>query len=240
MPALIPTAFRARVVWLGRVRDREASLRSEPLAEVAVGFAGFEGEMHGGLTRPSCSRVRWQHPRGTEIRNARQVAVVSAEEMAEVAALMGLPTIEPEWTGASLVVEGLPDLSHLPPSSRLQAPDGTTLVVDMQNRPCHLPARVIEEEAPGFGGAFKVAAKGRRGVMAWVEREGMLRLGGALALHVPDQRGWAHLEEARRPPPPASAQRERRGDEARKETQMGEEGGSAHVIHSRAQRLTTP
>ena len=228
MPALIPTAFRGRVVWLGRVRDREASLRSEPLREVAVGFAGFEGEMHGGLTRPSCSRVTRQHPRGTEIRNVRQIAVVSAEEMAAVAALMGLPAIEPGWTGASLVVEGLPDLSHLPPSSRLQAPDGTTLVVDMHNRPCHLPARVIEEEAPGFGAAFKRAARGRRGLTAWVEREGTLRLGDVLALHVPDQRGWAHLEEARRPPAPASAQRERRGGEARQEAQMDEEGGGAH------------
>ena len=197
MPTLIPTAFMGRVVWLGRVRDRDASLRSEPLAEVSVGFGGFEGEMHGGLTRPSCSRVRRQHPRGTEIRNARQVAIVSAEEMAQVAALMGLPAIEPEWTGASLMLQGLPDLTHLPPSSRLQAPDGTTLVVDMLNRPCHLPARVIEEEAPGSGAAFKRAAEGRRGVTAWVEREGLLALGDVLTLHIPDQRAWRHLDEAR-------------------------------------------
>ena len=198
MPALIPTAFTARIAWLGRVPDRDASLRSEPLKEVAVGFAGFEGEAHGGLTRPSCSRVARLHPRGTEIRNARQIALVSAEEMAEVAARMGLDALDPAWSGASIVVEGLPDFSRLPPSARLQAPDGATLVVDMENRPCHLPARVIDEDAPGAGRAFKAAAKGRRGVTAWVEREGRLRLGDVLTLHIPDQRPWRHLDEARR------------------------------------------
>ncbi len=199
MPALIPTAFAARIVWLGRVPDRDASLRSHPLAEIAVSLEGFEGEAHGGLTRPSCSRVTGLHPKGTEIRNARQIAIVSAEEMAEVAALMGVAAFDPAWSGASIVVEGLPDFSRLPPSSRLQAPDGTTLVVDMENRPCHLPARVVDEDAPGLGRAFKASAKGRRGVTAWVEREGTLHVGDALTLHVPDQRAWRHLAQARGP-----------------------------------------
>lgn len=205
MPALIPTAFQGRVAWLGRVPDRDASLRSKPLTEALLRFDGLEGEAHGGLTRPSCSRVAVLHPRGTEIRNARQLAVVSAEEMAEVAALMGLPALDPAWSGASLVVEGLPDLSHLPPSSRLQAPDGATLVVDMANRPCHLPAAVIDEDAPGFGRRFKAAAQGRRGVTASVEREGRLALGDALRLFVPDQRAWRHAEEARAGPVRAPA-----------------------------------
>jgi MOSC domain-containing protein YiiM len=197
MPALIPTQFQARVVWLGRVADREAALRSRPLEEVAVRFEGFEGEAHGGLTRPSCSRVTALHPKGTPIRNARQIAVASVEELAAIAAAMGLDGLEPAWIGASLVLEGLPDLSHLPPSSRLQGPDGATLVVDMENRPCHLPAAPIDEDAPGFGRLFKAAAAGRRGITASVEREGRLRLGDALRLFVPDQRAWTHLDEAR-------------------------------------------
>ena len=92
--------------------------------------------------------------------------------------------------GATLVVIGIPDLSHLPPSARLQGEGGATIVVDMQNRPCNLPAREIEAEAPGHGKAFKSAAKGRRGVTAWVERPGVLTLGDRLRLHVPDQRAW--------------------------------------------------
>jgi len=55
----------------------------------------------------------------------------------------------------------------------------------------------IEAVRPGNGRGFKRAAEGRRGVTAWVEREGMLRLGDTLRLHVPDQRAWALLETVR-------------------------------------------
>ncbi|MEL7213240.1 MAG: MOSC domain-containing protein [Pseudomonadota bacterium] len=197
MPALKPTSFTAKITFLGRVPNREASLRSEPLEEVFANFAGVEGEDHGGETRASCSRVISQHPRGTTIRNVRQLAIVSAEEMAEVVATMGLDHFDPTWVGASMVIEGIPDLTHVPPSSRLQSEAGTTLVIDMENRPCHLPAKVIDEDAPGHGKAFKAAAKHKRGVTAWVEREGVLKVGDVLRLHVPDQPVWSQLEAAR-------------------------------------------
>jgi hypothetical protein len=90
-----------------------------------------------------------------------------------------------------MVIEGIPDFSHVPPSSRLQGPDGATLVVDMQNRPCHLPARSIESVSPGMGKLFKPAAEGKRGVTVWVQREGRIAVGDRLRLHIPDQRGWA-------------------------------------------------
>jgi len=195
MPALIPTAFSARVVWLGHQPAPVENLviRAKPLVEMPLGFAGFAGESHAGLTRPSCSRVLKQHPRGTSIRNVRQLCIVSAEEMAEVAATMGLDRFDYAWVGASRVLEGLADLTHLPPSSRLQGPDGVTLVVDMENLPCQEPAVTIGQALPGMGNGFKAAAKGKRGVTAWVEREGILRLGDVMALHVPAQRGWSQL-----------------------------------------------
>jgi len=190
MPALMPTDFSGKITWLGRVANRAVTLEAEPLQEVTVGFAGVMGEEHGGLTRPSCSRVLLQHPRDTVVRNVRQFSIVSTEELALIAASMGLERIEPAWVGASIAVEGLPDFTHLPPSSRLQGADGVTLVVDMENRPCQLPAKVIDGVHPGFGKAFKSAAKGRRGVTAWVEREGRLVVGDRLRLHIPDQRAW--------------------------------------------------
>jgi hypothetical protein len=190
MPALIPTDHVGTITYLGRVEDRGAALRSAPVQTLRLTFAGPEGEAHGGLTRPSCSRVTKQHPKGTEIRNVRQLSILSAEDLAEVAARMGLDRFDPAWVGATVVIAGIPDLTHLPPSSRLQAEDGATVVVDMENLPCTLPARPIEEDAPGMGARFKAAAAGRRGVTAWVEREGLLQLGGPLRLHVPAQRGW--------------------------------------------------
>lgn len=192
MPALIPTDHTARVVWLGfqPVPVEKLVITSQPLTEMALSFAGLQGEVHAGLTRPSCSRVTKQFPKGTEIRNVRQLCVVSAEEMAEVARDMGLAAMDYAWVGASLVLEGIPDLTHLPPSSRLQGPDGVTLVVDMENLPCQEPAVTIEKALPGQGKGFKRAAEGKRGVTAWVEREGVLRLGDLVRLHIPAQRGW--------------------------------------------------
>ena len=199
MPALMPTTYTARIVWLGTQAEpvEKLLIRSAPVMEMPLSFAGYAGESHAGLTRPSCSRVMKQHKRGTEIRNVRQLAVVSLEEMAEVAAAMGLETFDYAWVGASLVVEGIPDFTHLPPSSRLQGPDGVTLVIDMENRPCQEPAVTIDAALPGMGKGFKRAATGKRGVTAWVEREGVLRLGDVLTLHIPDQRVWAHLDAAR-------------------------------------------
>ncbi len=197
MPALKPTSFQAEVLWIGVVQDRAAALASAGMTHAEIGFGGIGGEAHGGLTRLSCSRVISQHPRGTKIRNARQLSVVSAEELEEIAAEMGIADLRPDQVGATLMLRGLPDFTHLPPSSRLQGPSGVTLVVDMVNRPCHLPAPVIDADNPGKGRGFKTAAKGRRGVTMSVEREGALSVGDTLKLHIPDQRSWAFLEAAR-------------------------------------------
>jgi MOSC domain-containing protein YiiM len=180
------------------VRDRDVALEAEAVDALVATFAGPEGEAHGGLTRPSCSRVTAQYPKGTTIRNTRQFSVLSAEDLAEIAARMGVERLDPALVGATMVVEGIPDFSHVPPGSRLQAEGGATLVVDIENRPCTLPARPIEGRHPGYGAKFKAAAQGRRGITAWVEREGTFRLGEAIRLHIPDQPVWAHLEAARK------------------------------------------
>jgi MOSC domain-containing protein YiiM len=200
MPALKPTDFTARVVWLGvqrRAVGEDLVIHGEPLAEMALTFAGFSDEVHAGATRPACTRVRDQHPRGTPIRNVRQLSIVSAEDMAAVAAEIGLAAIDYAWVGASLVIEGIPDFTHAPPSSRLQGPDGVTLVIDMENRPCQEPAVTIAKAGHPEGKRFRAAAQNRRGVTAWVEREGRLRLGDVLRLHIPDQPVWPHLALAR-------------------------------------------
>lgn len=197
MPALIATPFSGTIVWLGTVPDRRAGLTALGREALMARFDGPEGEAHGGLTRLSCSRVMPLYARNTLIRNVRQFSILSAEELAEIAARMGVAALDPALVGATMVVQGIPDLSHLPPSSRLQAEGGATLVVDMQNRACVLPAKPIEAALPGFGKAFKAAASGRRGVTAWVEREGLLRVGDLVRLHVPDQRAWTHLPQVR-------------------------------------------
>ena len=191
MPALVPTSFTGKITYLGRVPHRDnPELVTDTLTEMALTYAGLSGEVHSGLTRPSCVRVRSQYAEGTEIRNVRQLSIVSTEELDQIAAEIGLETLDPGWLGASVAISGLPDFTHLPPSSRLQSQDGVTLTIDMQNQPCHFPGKTIEKDKPGHGKGFKAAAEGRRGVTAWVEREGTLRIGDTLTLHVPDQRAW--------------------------------------------------
>jgi hypothetical protein len=191
---LEPTPIAGRIVWLGVVRDRRETLCSEPLESVEAGWEGFAGECHGGLTRPSCSRVLKLYPeRGTEIRNARQVTILSAEELSAIAADLGLDRLPPEWLGANLVLEGVPALTTLPPASRLVFEGGATLTVDVENGPCRFPAEVIEAHRPGHGRAFPKVARGRRGVVAWVERPGRLASGETARLFVPPQRLYAPL-----------------------------------------------
>ena len=190
MPALAETRFQATITWLGFVPDREAALPSRSVEALELGFDGPLGEAHGGMTRPSCSRVLGLYPRNTPIRNTRQLSVLSAEDLALLAHEMGLEALDPALVGATMVLSGLPDFSHLPPSSRLLADSGACIVVDMENRPCALPARPIETAHPGHGRAFKSAARGRRGVTAWGEAEGRVALGDRLRLFIPDQPAW--------------------------------------------------
>lgn len=190
MPALIPTDYYGEITWLGVVEDADASLRSTARTALPLTFEGADGEAHNGLTRASCVRVTSQHPKGTEIRNVRQFSILGQEELDEIAADCGLSSLDPKWLGATLVLRGIPDFTHIPPSARLQGPDGATLIVDMENQPCVLPGREIEKDRPGHGTGFKTAATDKRGVTACVERPGVLEIGQKMRLHVPAQRAW--------------------------------------------------
>ena len=193
MAILNPTDLAGRVVFLGVVPDRGVSLRSRAIERVRAGFEGFEGECHGGLTRPSCSRVSQQYPKGTPIRNTRQISILSREEIAATAAAIDLAELDPRLLGANIVFEGLPELTLLPPGSRLIFESGASLVVDMENGPCVFPAKEIEAEHPGHGTRWKPAAMGRRGVTAWVEAEGEIALNAIAVLHTPPNRLYPPL-----------------------------------------------
>lgn len=198
MPVLLPTDFHATITWLGRVPADPPQLASVAADRLELRFDGVVGEAHSGLTRASCSRVSAQYPVGTTIANTRQLTLMSSDDLAAIAAAMGIAALDPALMGASVVLAGIPDFSHLPPGSRLQGASGATLVVDLENRPCKLPAKGIEARHPGKGALVLGAAKGRRGVTAWVEAEGVLVLGETMRLHVPDQPVWAMLSAAHR------------------------------------------
>jgi hypothetical protein len=193
MPILSSTQFYGTITYLGVVPDRAISLRAEARDQLILGYDGVAGDTHSGLTRPSCSRVTTQYARGTEIRNTRQLSILSAEDLAAIARELDLPHLPPTYLGANIVLHGIPDLTQLPPASRLIAENGTSITIDMENGPCRFPAQEIETDHPGKGAGFINAARGRRGVTAWVERPGTLKLGLRLRLHVPPLRSYAPL-----------------------------------------------
>lgn len=171
------------------VRDAAASdISSARVESVYADFDGLAGDSHRGLTRASCVRVAGQYVEGTEIRNTRQISLVSSEELQQIADQMQIDSILPEWLGANLCIAGIPDFTLLPPSSRLIFSGGASIVIDMENEPCRYPADIIEQHYPGKGRMFVKAAMHRRGVTAWVERPGAIAAGAAVAVHMPPNR----------------------------------------------------
>ena len=165
--------------------------------QVRVTFDGFEGDRHSGLTLHSGSRTP-HYPRGTEIKNDRQVSIVSVEEMAQIRAALGVPTLLPEWLGANLLLQGLPKLTQMPPSTRLFFAQGATLVVAQANAPCTNPGKIIRDyyNQPGLETLFPKAAHDRRGLVAYVEKPGLIAEGDAVRVEVPHQVLYT-LEEAK-------------------------------------------
>jgi hypothetical protein len=156
-----------------------------------LGFDGIEGDIHGGPTRRSGGREPW-YPRGTEMRNERQISIVAPDELAVVATRMALPAIAPEWIGANLLLEGLPQLSMLPAGTLLFFAGGATLKVDAQNGPCRIAGRSIAEHAgipdpDAVSLMFAKVAKRLRGVVAWFEKPGVIRAGETLTARIPEQ-----------------------------------------------------
>lgn len=156
-----------------------------------LGFEGIAGDFHAGFTRRSGGREPW-YPRGTEIRNERQLSIVAPDEMALVAQGMGLGEVKPEWIGTNLLLDGIPRLSMLPAGTMLFFKGGVTLKVDGQNKPCRVAGRSIAEHA-GMAdveeGAllFPKVAKRIRGVVAWVEKPGRIENGEEVSVRIPEQ-----------------------------------------------------
>jgi MOSC domain len=154
-------------------------------------FEGIAGDLHSGYTRKSGSREPW-YTRGTEMRNERQITIVAPDELARIAAIMDLKEVRPEWIGANILMDGVPELSMLPPSTLVFFSGGVTLKIDGQNAPCRAAglsvarnAGMPDEESGSL--AFPRAAQRLRGLCAWVERPGTVRVGETVSVRVGEQ-----------------------------------------------------
>ena len=179
----------ARVDALFAARfDHFETRRTEALE---LSFDGIAGDFHAGATRRSGGREPW-YPRGTEIRNERQLSIVAPDELALIAERMGIAEVQPQWIGANLLLSGVPRLSMLPAGTLMFFQNGVTLKIDAQNGPCRLSGRSIAENAKmpdQAAGAllFPQVAKRLRGLVAWVEKPGRIVEGETITVRVPQQ-----------------------------------------------------
>lgn len=192
MTLITKAKFTGRVDQLLMGPDRNAGLEKSALARMDLTFAGPVGDMHAGHTRKSDTRTKTMYPRDIDIRNVRQVTMVSVEELADAAKVLGIPAIKPDWFGANMLVSGIPDFTLLPPSTRLQFSSGATLVVDLENYPCSQVAEVVGRHHPEVQNKVVKAAMHKRGVTAWVEREGVVATGDAIIVFLPPNRLYPH------------------------------------------------
>ena len=183
--------FQGKVESLLARASRDEGFVKAQTNQLSLTFAGPD-DCHAGLTRKSDSRTLPLYKRNIDIRNVRQLTLLSVEELAEVAVRLNIPEVKPEWLGANMLVSGIPDFTLLPPSTRLQFPSGATIVIDMENYPCSQIAKVVDQHHPGT--QFKVvqAAMHKRGVTAWVEREGVVKAGDAIKIVTPPNRLYPH------------------------------------------------
>ena len=179
---------------------------SEGVDSLELSYDGIKGDFHHGLTRASGAREPW-YQRGTMMRNERQISAVAEDELAQVAKIMDINKIEPGWIGANLVIEGIKNLSLLPSRTLLIFEGGVTLRVDGANGPCRFAGGSIATHLNALDGnkdkqfedenidltkselalAFVPAAKLKRGLVLWVEREGVIEPGEKMVGHVWEQ-----------------------------------------------------
>ena len=158
------------------IADNPKTFVTRAIAQVNLDMGGIPGDRHYGITRYSGAREP-MYRRGTEIRNRRQISVVSAEECLQIAQQLSLEFLLPEWLGANLFLSGLPNLTLLPTGSRIMLPSGAGLVCEGENPPCRHPGEVIQAaypDRPGLVKNFVRVAQKRRGIVCSVECPGAI------------------------------------------------------------------
>lgn len=155
-----------------------ADIISTRLERVRVTQKGFEGDRHAGLTRPAGARDP-KSLQGTEVRNTRQVSIVSEEELAEIARRLEVPVVEPQWLGANLSLRGIRDLTLLPGGTRLAFSGGVQIIVEGENQPCTAPGKALAAQYPekdSLASRFPKEALHLRGLVGWIEQAGTIEV----------------------------------------------------------------
>ncbi|OJJ09137.1 MULTISPECIES: MOSC domain-containing protein [unclassified Roseibium] len=163
--------------------------QTEPVERLGLTFEGVPGDRHAGFTRKSGGREPW-YPRGTEMCNERQISILSLEELAIIAERMEIPELKSEWIGGNITLSGIPNLSLIPPRTRLEFEGGVVIRIDGDNAPCRFAGSAIDRQFPERSGLdllFPQKARRLRGLVGFVEKPGTIAAGETVTAHIPEQ-----------------------------------------------------
>ncbi|HTM69011.1 MAG TPA: MOSC domain-containing protein [Candidatus Binatia bacterium] len=202
MTTIAPFELRGRVEAVLVSRDPATSVSFPARKAQFLRGHGVKGDGHAGV-RLADVRERellgFGLPKGIEVANLREFSAVSVEDLAAIAAAMGVPSIVPGSLGENLVLSGIPRLTELPTGTMLffQKNDASkrtaVLLVWRENGPCTAPGEAIQAQHPGIPGLaakFPKAAAGLRGVVGSVYCSGFVHEGDEVIVKVPAQRPY--------------------------------------------------
>ena len=165
------------------------SFVTQHVDKMSLTLAGIPGDRHSGFHKSAGVREQNLYKKGTPVANHRQWSALSVEELREIAEAMELEQVEPSHLGANMLFEGIPNLTKLPPFTRIRIgknPYIATLVVYEENLPCKFPQEEMEQAGVNVDGkAFAAAAKGKRGLVGWVEKGARINVGDPVQVLVP-------------------------------------------------------
>jgi hypothetical protein len=157
-----------------------------PVESLQLDWGGPIGDRHHGETMDSDTRQAKVFPRGTTIRNHRQLSLVDAAELASIAKALGIGQIATGVIAENICTEGLPELTAMPRMTRLLFPSGAAIMLGGANAPCTIAGNMVAQAYGSPAEAFPKAAIGRRGVTGWVERPGTICPGDQITIVLPD------------------------------------------------------
>jgi hypothetical protein len=148
-----------------------------PVDTIELTWGGVPGDRHYGEHMQSNSRESHAFPRGTTIRNYRQVSIVDQAELDQIAQRMGVDEIIPGTIGDNICTEGLVELTATPLMTRLMFPSGASIMTGGENNPCTIAGGMVQARYGTLPHKFPKAAMHLRGITGWVERPGLIQVG---------------------------------------------------------------
>lgn len=160
----------------------EGSQAPVAVQRLELDWGGAVGDRHHGLTMSSNARQAGVFPRGTTIRNHRQLSIVDEAELSEIAVNLGLEALDAGVIADNICTRGIPNLTQLAPMTRLVFEGGAVIMLGGENLPCVIAGGLVNAHYGTRAEAFPKAAMGLRGVTGWVEHPGVVAPGQSIQI----------------------------------------------------------